>query len=82
MKPVEFENANGKLRAPGCGDLPIIQTRDNCLVSCWEMSEAEKKEFQKTGKIWLTVIGLKHPPVCMSVEKPFGMVKDGKLEEE
>lgn len=82
MKPVKFENANGKLRAPGCGDLPIIQTRDNCLVSCWEMSETEKKEFQKTGKIWLTVIGLKHPPVCMSVEKPFGMVKDGKLEEE
>jgi len=82
MKPVEFENANAKLHAPGCGELPVIQTKDNCLVSCWEMSEAEKKEFEKTGKIWLTVIGLKHPPVCVSVEKPFGMVKDGKIEEE
>lgn len=82
MKPVKFEGANAKLIAPGCGELPVIQTKDNCLVSCWEMSEEERNNFEKTGRIWLSVIGLKHPFVCMSVEQPFGMVRDGKVEEE
>lgn len=77
MKPVKFEDVNAKLIAPGYGELPVIQTKDNGIVSCWEMSEEEKKkEFEKTGKIWLTVIGLKHPPVCMSVEQPYGMFKE------
>lgn len=75
MNPVDFEDKNNILHAPGCGNLPVIQTRDNCIVSCWEMSEEEKKEFRKTGKIWLTVIGLKHPPVCLSVEQPYGIAK-------
>ncbi len=82
MDPVKFKHANGELTAPGCGKLPIIKTKDNCIVSCWKMSEEEKKRFQETGEVWLTVIGLKHPPICMSVEKPFGMVIDGKDEEE
>lgn len=81
MKPVKFEDANTKLTAPGCGELPAIQTKDNCLVSCWEMSEEEKKEFEKTGKIWLSVIGLKHPPICLSVEQPYGMVKPEETKE-
>lgn len=80
MKPVKFEDANAKMIAPGCGELPVIQTKDNCLVSCWEMSEEEKKEFEKTGKIWLSVIGLKHPLVCMSVEQPYGMHKEESKE--
>ena len=75
MKPVDFEDKNTILTAPGCGKLPALQTKDNCLVSCWEMSEEEKKEFEKTGKIWLSVISLKHPPICLSVEKPYDMVK-------
>ena len=82
MDPVNFKNANVKLTAPGCGILPAIKTEDNCIVSCLEMSEKEKKEFEKTGKIWLTVISLKHPPIIMSTEKPFGMFKNGKPVEE
>lgn len=82
MKPVKFEDANGELTAPGCGKLPVLQTRDNCLVSCWEMSEKEKKEFEKTGKIWLSVISLKHPPVCLSVEQPYAMATDEEKSDE
>lgn len=81
MKPVDFEEKNMILKAPGCGELPAIQTKDNCIVTCWEMSEAERKEFDKTGRIWLSVIGLKHPPVCMSVEKPFAMFTDKEIRE-
>lgn len=81
MKPVDFEEKNMILKAPGCGELPAIQTKDNCIVTCWKMSEAERKEFEKTGVIWLSVIGLKHPPVCMSVEKPFAMFTDEEIKE-
>lgn len=81
MTPVKFKDANIKLTAPGCGELPAIQTRDNCIVTCWKMSEEEKKEFEKTGKIWLSVIGLKHPPICMSVEQPFAMFTDEEIKE-
>ena len=45
MDPVKFKHANGELTAPGCGKLPIIKTKDNCIVSCWKMSEEEKKRF-------------------------------------
>ncbi len=76
MKPVDFEDKNLVLTAPGCGPLPALQTKDNCIVTCWEMSEKEMKEFQKTGRIWLSVISLKHPPVCMSVEQPYTMFKE------
>lgn len=80
MKPVDFKDKNMTLSAPGCGELPALQTKDNCIVTCWEMSEAEKKEFEKTGRIWLSVIGLKHPPVCMSVEQPYGMFENENME--
>ncbi|MCF0126466.1 MAG: hypothetical protein HUJ68_12080, partial [Clostridia bacterium] len=46
------------------------------------MSEKEKEEFEKTGKIWLSVIGLKHPPICMSVEQPYTMFKEEVKQEE
>jgi len=82
MKPVDFEDKNMILQAPGCGALPALQTKDNCIVTCWEMSEKEKEEFKKTGKIWLSVIGLKHPPICMSVEQPYAMFKEEVKQEE
>ena len=81
MKPVDFEDKNMTLSAPGCGALPALQTKDNCIVTCWEMSEEDKEEFAKTGRIWLSVIGLKHPPVCMSVEQPYGMFSNEEIEQ-
>lgn len=81
MKPVDFADKNLMLTAPGSGKLPALQTKDNCIVTCWEMSNKEKKEFEKTGKIWLTIIGLKHPPVCMSVEQPYSMTQNNTNDE-
>jgi hypothetical protein len=81
MHPVDFKDKNIILKAPGYGELPALQTKDNCIVTSWEMSEAERKEFEKTGIIWLSVIGLQHPPICMSVEQPYGMFKDEEIED-
>ena len=56
MNPVKFEDMNCIFTAPGCGDLPALKT-DKHIVSCWEMTDKEKEEFMKTGKIYLSVMG-------------------------
>lgn len=49
MNPVNFEDMNCIFKAPGCGDLPALKTNKH-IVSCWEMTEAEKAEFAKQVK--------------------------------
>lgn len=70
MLPEKFEDANGVCKKQGCGDLPVLSTKDNWKVSCWKMSKEEKELFEKTGVIWLSVYG-GQPPVMLSVEKPY-----------
>lgn len=70
MKPVKFEDANGELTAPGCGDLPVLKTQKH-MVSCWEMTEKEKEKFMKTGHIYLSILGNIHPPVSLYVDRPY-----------
>lgn len=70
MNPVNFEDMNCIFKAPGCGDLPALKTEKH-IISCWEMTEAEKAEFAKTGKIYLSVMGNIHPPVSLYVDRPY-----------
>lgn len=70
MIPVKFEDANMELQAPGCEPLPILKT-DTHMVSCWEMTEKEKEEFAKDGKIYLAVFGQAHPPVSLYVDRQY-----------
>ncbi len=55
MNPVNFEDMNCIFKAEGCGDLPALKT-DKHIVSCWKMTEKEKKEFMKTEKIKATLM--------------------------
>lgn len=71
MRPVNFEDQNCVYKAPNCGDLPALKTRDNRIVSCWEMTEIEKEIFNKTGKIYLSVSGGIQPPVAITVDRPY-----------
>ena len=57
MNPVNFEDMNCIFKAEGCGDLPALKT-DKHIVSCWEMTEKEKEEFIKTGKIYPHMVKL------------------------
>ncbi len=70
MNPVKFEDMNCIFKAKGCGDLPALKT-ENHIVSCWEMTEKEKEEFLKTGKIYLSVMGNMQPPVALYVDRPY-----------
>jgi len=87
MKPVEFEEANGVLHKPEsmtdeeCLSLPVFRDGRYC-ISLWELSEEEKAELLKTGKVWLWVLsGETQPPVLLSVSSPFEKaVEDGKKE--
>lgn len=42
-----------------------------CLVvSCWKLTREELEEVNRTGKIWLTVLGASMPPVILDGIKP------------
>lgn len=60
-----------RLPGGGCGDLPVLQTEEGCNISCWQLTEQELFEVQRTGIVWLMVWGQGHPPVCVVGEKPF-----------
>lgn len=70
MIPVEFEDMNCVYKAPGCGDLPALKTHSH-VISCWKMTDKEKEEFLKTGRIYLAVYGQKQPPVSLYVDRPY-----------
>lgn len=40
------------------------------VISCWKITQDELAEFQRTGKIWLMVVGNTMPPVMLTVHKP------------
>lgn len=37
-----------------------------CLISCWELTLEDIREFQRTGKIYLSITGHGMPPVSLS----------------
>lgn len=73
MKPVSFPEANGHFVMPGSteeepiGKLPVCSTvyEDGTpvMVSCWEDDNNER--------VWLSIIGTKHPPVSVMRTSPF-----------
>lgn len=55
-----------------CGSLPIFRDIEhNQMISCFELTQDEIEEIQKTGRIYLGVAGMNHPPVWLQVETPF-----------
>ena len=76
MKPIETSTTNCILKGPSPDvmDLPVtrINFEDGISVveSCWQLSEEELKEIIQSGKIYFSVWGTTHPPICLRVE-PF-----------
>ena len=70
MIPIYFEDVNCVFTAKDCGDLPVLKT-DSHIISCWQMTEKEKEEFLKTGRIYLSVLGKIQPPVSLYVDRPY-----------
>lgn len=41
------------------------------VISCWKVTKAELEEIQRTGRVWLTVVGHTMPPAMLSGHDPF-----------
>ena len=72
MKPVGFEGALTVMRAPpnmsqeACCDMPVAADGVQ-VISCWRLDEADMAEIQRTGVVWLAVLGATTPPVKLTV---------------
>ncbi len=72
MQPVQTDTTNIILTQEDCGDLPA--TVMQCFggrqefETCWQLDPDELATVQRTGKIYLNVIGQVHPPVVLTVE--------------
>lgn len=47
------------------------------VISCWKLTKEELEEINKTGRVWLTVVGDTMSPVQLTVEKPFQEKSNG-----
>lgn len=75
--PIEFEECNAKFgvseHESDVQDLPVFFDGEH-IVSCWALTEEERKHVAETGVVWLMVWGSATPPVCVVGEKPFAEV--------
>lgn len=81
MIPSSFDESNEVL------DKPPGMTYDECValsvwrgesadgvplvVSQWRPTREELAEINRTGRVWLTVLGVTMPPVAISGDSPF-----------
>ncbi len=72
MKPLKFDEANATFGAnqPEYQPLPAMVVGD-AVVSCWELTEEEKQQVMKEGKVWLAVMtfGQALQPVFLTCNK-------------
>lgn len=81
MIPTSFDEANDVLSAPDgispniVGPLNVLKTEilngPPTVISCWKITQEEVGEIQRTGRIWLMVMGTTMPPVQLCGIKPF-----------
>ncbi|HHV13217.1 MAG TPA: hypothetical protein GXX75_23365 [Clostridiales bacterium] len=72
MIPIKTETTNCIMKgnAPDVMDLPVTMyvTEDGipAMQSCFELSEDELQEINRTGKLYFSLYGNAHPPICLS----------------
>ena len=78
--PIDFPEKNFTFVKPDgmcdaeCGDLPVLKCTDGRVVSCWELTAAEKISVAETGRVWLSVHMNGHMPPVFIGDYPF--IKD------
>lgn len=74
MTPVQFPQANIVLAKdqPEYNPLPAFFDMQGTMVTAWQMDEDERKEFLRTGRIYLTQLTFGKPfqPVRLSIDCP------------
>lgn len=78
MIPSAFDEENAVIEAPGDINIEPLSVwigPNNVgipiLVSCWKLTTKELEEINRTGRVWLTVMGVAMPPVYLCVRNPF-----------
>ena len=70
MKPIKTEHSNVVFVKEGCLDLPgtAYKYADGTpgVETCWELSPEELEQVNKTGRIYLYVMGRSIPPVALT----------------
>lgn len=44
------------------------------VISCWKLTREELEEINRTGRVWLIVLGHTMPPAAIEGIKPFAAV--------
>jgi hypothetical protein len=77
MKAKEFKEVNLRIAEgqPQYETLPVFLDKQDTtfpVTMCFELNEAERKQVEETGEIWLTVLTFGNPfhPIAMSCLKP------------
>lgn len=68
-KPVHFKQENCILKGdnPDINELPAYKDGVH-IVSCWKFPFLKRIKMLFTGKVWLVVLGTKHPPLWIDSE--------------
>lgn len=79
MEPSSFDESNNVLDRPKgmkeeeCGPLSTWHGNWGTLpvvISCWKPTKEELQEINKTGRLWLMVVGHTMSPVALCGMKP------------
>jgi hypothetical protein len=81
MTPCGFDESTEALGKPPslsedvCDPLSIARVvwhGQPSIVSCWKLEPGDLEEIQRTGRVWLMVMGHCMTPVAVAAVKPFG----------
>lgn len=81
MIATAFDQENAVLDAPPgmipeeCEPLSVYRGEDDngnpVVISCWKPTQEELAEIQRTGRVWLVVLGRGMPPIAPTGHNPF-----------
>jgi hypothetical protein len=86
MIATSFEESNHIMDTPDGVDPDFVQPLSTCfsvsmeweapvIVTCWKPTKEEIAEINKTGRIWITILGAGMQPIYPSGLNPFDELK-------
>lgn len=82
MKPIKTATSNAVYTLEGCLDLPATKFESNVgsgVECCFELEPGDLEEIQRTGMIYLDILGESVPPVRIAVTSALINEKQGDL---
>lgn len=79
MKPIDFPGVNHVFAKdqPEYQPLPVMALGDRecSVISCWQLTEEERDEVARTGKLYIKVMTFGHPlqPILPTVDLADGI---------